>query len=393
MTGLINYVSCGALWLGLGAKLPDLIRHRDPFLRALSATLALGSLCFLLGAPPTVGAINRVSGIPNLAAPVTYAVITTYSASSMVLVVYWRGGPAVRHTARRWMAGYAVVVVALAVLFALGDAPAERRTDFDTYYSMTPYTAEMIVLYLVAHLIAVVATATATLRWARDVHGWLRGGLLTMALGTVLGTGYSISKLVAVAGHWCGQTWSPLVTQVAPAAAGLGALLFVAGTLIPLAGPRLSAWLLTWRAYVRLRPLEDELDEMLTRRHLRVPRPSWFSPTTLLVWRQTSIQNALGHLDANKLFDHDLYEQTHDAALLNASDAEAARAAAWAAIISAAVRIERSGQQTPAAGSDGRLLPRAPEPAALVHISAALASPGDAPASRPHRGTQGVEYP
>ncbi|MFE3263654.1 MAB_1171c family putative transporter [Streptomyces sp. NPDC059215] len=393
MSGLINYISCGALWLGLGAKLPDLVRHRDPFLRALSAALALGSLCFLLGAPPTVGVINRLSGIPNLAAPLTYAVITTYSASSMVLIVYWRGGPAVRRTARCWMTGYAVVVVALAVLFALGDAPRERRTDFDTYYSTTPYTAEMIVLYLVAHLIAVVATATATLRWARDVHGWLRAGLLTMAVGTVLGTGYSIAKLVAVAGHWCGQTWSPLVTQVAPAAAGLGALLFVTGTLIPLAGPRLTTWLLTWRAYVRLRPLEDELDEMLTRRHLRVPRPSLLSPTTLLVWRQTSIQNALGHLDAYALFDHNLYEQTHTAALLNAPDAETARAAAWAATISAAVRVERSGRRvsTPA-GSDGRMLPRSPEPAALVHISDVLAASGSAQAARPRRAAHDVGY-
>lgn len=392
MSGLINFVSCGVLWFGLGAKLPDLMRHRrDPFLCALSATLALGSVCFLLGAPPTVGAINRFSGIPNLAAPLTYAVITTYSASSMVLVIYWRGGPNVRRTARYWMTGYAGVVIALAALYALGEAPWERRTDFDTYYSRTPYIGEMIVLYLVAYLVAVVATAISTLRWARKVRGWLRAGLVTMAAGTTLGTGYSISKLVAVVAYWRGHDWSALVTQVAPAAAGLGALLFVTGTLIPLAGPGLAAWLRSWRLYVRLRPLEAELDDVLTRRNLRVPRPSWISPGTLLMWRQTSILNALGHLDASSLFDHDVYEQAHEAALLKYADNTQARAAAWAAVIAAAVRVERSEQRILApASAEGRALPAPPEPAALVHISAALSAPhAGAPVPATRRGARG----
>ncbi len=77
MSGLINYVSCGVLWLGLLVKAPDLLRHRrDPYLRAICAVLGLAGSCFLLGAPPTVGAVNRLSGVPNLAAPLTYASIT-----------------------------------------------------------------------------------------------------------------------------------------------------------------------------------------------------------------------------------------------------------------------------------------------------------------------------
>ncbi|MER5696123.1 MAB_1171c family putative transporter [Streptomyces mirabilis] len=390
MSGLINYISCGVLWLGLAAKMPDLVRHRrDPFLCALSATLAIGSLCFLFGAPPTVGAVNRVSGIPNLAAPLTYAAITAYGASSMVLVVYWRGGPRVRRIARCWMTGYAFVLVALAVLFALGDVPKERRTDFDTYYSTTPYTAEMIVLYLLAHLIAVTATATATLRWARDVHGWLRAGLLTMAVGTAIGTGYSISKIIAIVAYWCGHDWSTLATQISPAAAGLGALLFVTGILIPLAGPGLAAWLRSWRTYVRLGPLQGELDDVLTRRNLRVPRPRPFSASALLMWRQTSIQNALGHL--GMLFDRDLYDQTHDAVLQKVDDGEQADATAWAAIIAAAVRVERSGQQvSPSPSGDGRMLPQAPDPSTLVHISNALATSDIVATTRIHRGTKDV---
>lgn len=94
MNSLINYLSCAALWLGLAVRAPDLLRHRhDPYLRAICAVLGLAGLCFALGAPPTVGAVNRLSGVPNLAAPITYAAITGYCAASQVLVVHWRGGP------------------------------------------------------------------------------------------------------------------------------------------------------------------------------------------------------------------------------------------------------------------------------------------------------------
>lgn len=139
MNGLINYASCGALWLGLLVRAPDLLRHRrDPYLRSICAVLGLAGLCFFLGAPPTVGAINRLGGVPNLAAPLTYAAIIAYGAASQVLVVHWRGGPGVRRTARRWILAYTGVLAGVAVTFALGDAPVERRTDLDTYYATTP---------------------------------------------------------------------------------------------------------------------------------------------------------------------------------------------------------------------------------------------------------------
>lgn len=385
MSGLINYVSCGVLWLGLTVRAPDLVRHwRDPILRTVCAVMALAGLCFLLGAPPTVGAINRVSGIPNLAAPLTYASITAYSAMSLVLIIFWKGGPDVRRIARLLMGGYCAVLVLVAVLFALGDAPTERRTDFDTYYAMTPFIAEMIVLYLLAHLAAVVTTALWSLRWAREVHGRLRTGLLTMGAGTVVGAGYSVSKLTAVVARWCGPDWSALGTEVSPGLAGLSALLTVTGILIPWAGPSLTAWLHSWRAYVGLAPLERELDGVLAHRNLRLPRPRPSSPATLLMWRQTSINNALSYLDA--LFDRDLYERTHDATLLATGDRERAQATGWAAIIAAAVRTESSGEPTPGSpGGSGLTLP-APDASALVRIAEALTTSGSLPGTPVHPG-------
>ncbi|PZG84239.1 hypothetical protein C1I97_34210, partial [Streptomyces sp. NTH33] len=347
MSGLINYVSCGVLWLGLVVKAPDLLRHwRDPYLRAICAVLGLAGSCFLLGAPPTVGAVNRLSGVPNLAAPLTYASITAYSAASQVLVVYWRGGARVHRVARRWIVAYALVLAGIATAFALGEAPVERRTDLDTYYATTPFIAEMIVLYLVGHLAAVSVTTVSSVRWAREVDGWLRAGLLVLGLGSLCGAGYSVTKLVAVVARWCGRDWSELGTDVSPAAAGLGALLTSAGILVPLAGPRLAECRRARRTYARLEPLERELDGVLTRRRLRLPRPRWASSGTRLMWRQTSIHNALSYLDAS--FDRSLYEWTHEAVLEATGDEERAEAAAWAAVITAAVR---DGPAAPPSGA------------------------------------------
>jgi hypothetical protein len=387
MSGLINYLSCGLLWLGLLVKAPDLIRHwRDPYLRVICVLLGLAGACFFLGAPPTVGAINHLSGIPNLAAPLTYASITAYSASSQVLIVYWRGGPHVHRTARRWIVAYSFVLVGIAAMFALGHTPVERRTDLDTYYATTPFVAEMIVLYLVGHLAAVSVTTVSSLRWARQVHGWLRAGLITLGIGSLCGSGYSVTKLAAVIARWCGRDWARLSTTVSPAFAGLGALLIVTGVLIPLTGPRLTQWRRARRTFARLEPLEHELDELLTRRALRLPRPRWSSPATRLVWRQTSIHNALGHLDA--FFDRALYERTLETAEQATGDPEWAEATAWAAVVAAAVVEEGSSDQHLAPAGEPDWLPdRAPGPALLVRIADALAMSPLVAAARVRTGT------
>ncbi|MGA5900013.1 MAB_1171c family putative transporter [Streptomyces venetus] len=377
MSGLIGYASCAALWLGLVVKAPDLLRHRrDPYLRAICAVLGLAGLCFFLGSPPTIGAVNRLSGIPNLAAPLTYAAITAYSAASQILVALWRGGPGAHRTARRWVVAYCGVVLGIATLFALGEAPVERRTDLDTYYADTPYLREMIVLYLTGHLTAITVTAVSALRWAREVRGWLRAGLVTLGVGAVSAAGFSVTKLVAVAARWSGRDWSLLGSEIAMSVAGLGALLTAAGVLIPLAGPRLAEWRRAWRTYVRLAPLERELDDVLARRALRLPRPRWSSPATRLVWRRTSIHNALSHLDAYA--DRELYDETLAAALRTTGDAERATATAWAAVIAAAARgtaaLPAPARRAAQARESEWFQERAPGPDALVRIADALAT-------------------
>ncbi|GGW39385.1 hypothetical protein GCM10010503_14570 [Streptomyces lucensis JCM 4490] len=372
MSDLINYVSCGLLWLGILAKAPDLVRQwRDPFLLAITSVLGFASLCFLFGAPRTVGFVNHVSGVPNLAAPLTYAAITAYGAASLVLVVSWRGGPGTARAIRRWVLGYTGVLGGIAFTFALGDAPVERRTDFDTYYATTPYISEMIVLYLVAHLAAVVVTAYRSLTWARHLRGCLRAGLVTMGTGTVVGAGYSASKLVAVAARWCGRDWSALGTTLSPACAGLGAALTVTGTVIPLVGPFVATRARCWREYARLGPLERELTELLRREYLSVPRPFWPSPTRWLTWRQSTIYNGLHFLE--RYFDAGLYQRTYTDRMRVTGDRHQAEAAAWATAITAAARtVSESGHGLVVAG-EPEPRPDRPDLPALLRIADALA--------------------
>ncbi|MEW2573300.1 MAB_1171c family putative transporter [Streptomyces sp. NPDC047070] len=383
---MINYLSCAVLFLGLAVKLPDLVRDwRDPLLRTICTVMALAGLCFLLGAPPTVTAINDLSGVPNLAAPLTYATITAYSASSLVLVVHWRGGPHVRRTAQRWVLSYALVLAGIAAMFALGEASVERRTDFDTYYATTPFIAAMIVLYLVAHLTAVTVTAVRSLSWARDVEGWLRAGLIILGVGTVVSAGYSISKLAAVIARWTGQDWSALSTDLSPGFAGLGAVLTVIGILIPLAGQALTLWRRDWRSFVRLEPLERELDDLLTQQNLRLRRPFWSSPSVLLTWRQTSINNGLHRLDG--LLDRQLYQTTRTTALQKVGNTAQADATAWAVVIAAAAHGQRTGQ---APSPTGRMTGRAPEPDVLEDIADALLTSDLVVREPPSRTAEGV---
>jgi len=97
------------------------------------------------------------------------------------------------------------------------------------------------------------------------------------------------------------------------------------------------------------------------------------------MWRQTSVHNALSHLEP--YVDRDLYDRTRAEVREATGDSERAEAAAWAAVIRGAVRDEAAPARRPARDDGGRLPDRVPDPAALVRIADALAAP--APAAAP----------
>ncbi len=346
------YIPAVATLIGLAVKLPGLVKDwRDPLVRSVCLVIALGGAGFFFAAPPTITAVNETTGTANFSSPLVYGIISAFSAACLLLIVHWRGGPPehVRSVSRRWQAGYALVVVMLVVLFALGDAPVDRHTDFDTYYATTPFIREMIVLYLVAHMTAALVTTVLCWRWALQVSGWLRAGLWILVLGWLLNLAFSGFKLAAVAARWAGQDWGALSTTLAPLLSALSAPCATVGFLMPLVGPWVVA---NWRAAKtcrKLRSLWRELGSASPRTPLAGPIPWYSSPQVRLTQREAGIQDGLSLVAP--WFDTGVRTGARAAAVAAGhTDDEAARIG-HAAMVAAAVRAAGRGLPT---GSRGR---------------------------------------
>lgn len=365
MGSAVYYLAACALWVGLAAKLPALWRdRRDPFMRCLCAVVLFAGGCFALAAPPTLGAVNQLTGIPNAAAPLTYAVVTAYSAACLILVVQWRGGPPqrVRRDCHVWLLAYSTVIVLLVVLFAAGEAPVERRTDLDTYYATTPFIREMITLYLVAHMTAAVTTATLSWRWTRQVTGWTRRGLRSLAAGWLFNIAFGAAKLAAVAARWTGHDWDVLSTRVAPALVATASVLVTGGYLLPLLGPRLSSAV----ALIRLRPLFRLLVADDTRYTVSLSWRSAFDIDLHLIRRTTAIRDGLSRLALH--LDNRVHATAHRQALADGADPMDADAIGTAAMVAVAAARHPPPRVPPNAGK-GRVNT---DQSHLVRLSRAL---------------------
>ncbi|MER6136074.1 MAB_1171c family putative transporter [Streptomyces sp. NPDC001815] len=338
------YIPAVAMMVGLAVKLPGLVKDwRDPLVRTVCLVIALGGAGFFFAAPPTITAVNEATGTANFSSPLVYGIISAFSASCLLLIVHWRGGPPayVRRVSRRWQAGYALVIVLLVVLFALGDAPADRHTDFDTYYATTPFIREMILLYLVAHMTAALVTTVLCWRWALQVGGWLRAGLWILVVGWLLNLAFSGLKLAAVMARWAGQDWGALSTTLAPLLSALSAPCATVGFLLPLVGP----WLVwNWRAartYRELGPLWRELGYASPRTPLAGPIPWYSSPHVRLTQREAGIQDGLSLV--GPWFDGAVRTRAQTEAAAEGRSFDEAARIGRAAMVAAAVRDVRLG--------------------------------------------------
>ncbi|MEW2120968.1 MAB_1171c family putative transporter [Streptomyces sp. NPDC005474] len=327
---------------------------RDPLLRSVYSLLLLSVLVFFFAAPPTISWVNRVTGVPNISAPLVYCLLSAFSASCLVLIINWRGGPpeATRRASRRWITGYAVVIVATATLFALGDASEQRLRDFDTHYADTPFIREMIVLYLVALTLSNIAMNAVCWPWALQVRGWLRVGLLVIVVGFSCNITFAATKLTAVVTRWNGGNLDYLSTYVAPAMAAAAEVITAVGFCIPLACQRVGDAWSTWLTYRRLSPLWRELAP-LSEHGDRTVRIGWWSPVELLVTqRESDIHD--GMLSLYPYFDPAVRARAYDAAGAAGSSPDVARAEADAAMVTAALRAR-------AADPEGRVISAAAE--------------------------------
>lgn len=342
------WIPTAVLTAALVIKLPGIVKlWKDSLLRAVGGLLLLACCVFVFAVPSIIAWTNRVVGVPNIAAPWVYSLITAFSASCLLLIVAWRNGPADRSAttrrARRWVvAGYASVIVGLWVLFALADVPRERLRDLDTYYATTPFMREEILLYLVAHTVACVITFRLIRNWVRTdgLDLWLRGGLKALGAGYALNLVFDASKLTAVVARWTGHDLDWLSTHLAPPVVAVAAIFIAVGFILPHGGQYLHD---RWRvrsSHLRLRPLY-----LLTRTFngSRVPFALRATPELRLTRRETFIRDAL--LQLARHLDEDLRRRAYDAALGLGHEPGRAKALAAAVTIRDAIAAREVSSQ------------------------------------------------
>ena len=347
--GGTSYVS---FWLpttvltaALAIKLPGIVKMwRDPLLRAVGGLLLFACAVFVFAAPRTIAWTNHVAGVPNIAAPWVYSLLTALCASWLLLIIAWRNGltdrSAATRRATRWVvAAYAGVVVALWVLFALADAPVERPRDLDTYYANTPFMREEILLYLLAHTVACTITARLIWNWIRTpgLDGWLRGGLRFLGVGYGTNLLFDAAKLTAVGARWSGHDLDWLSTDLAPSAACVSATLVAVGFILPHAGQYLAEQRRVRAGRRALRPLERLLRSVTGGREPFSPHAT---AELRLIRRETFIRDTL--LQLSRHLDEDLRARARAAALALGHDSD--RADALAAAVTILDAVETRGR-------------------------------------------------
>ncbi len=121
------FYTCGAaLLLICLVKVPALVRRgRDMLLSAVVLLLFDGGLVFFFAAPDSIATINRVTGVPNFAAPFAYSALAFFGGASLLLIINWRPAPPdrTRRASRVCIAAYSLAIIAINVLFWVGHAP------------------------------------------------------------------------------------------------------------------------------------------------------------------------------------------------------------------------------------------------------------------------------
>ncbi|QNP72900.1 hypothetical protein IAG44_28040 [Streptomyces roseirectus] len=328
------------LCAALAIKLPTILRlWRDPLLRAVGGLLLLACAVFVFVAPSTIRWTNRVTGVPNIAAPWCYSLLTAFAGSCLLLIIAWRNGLSdltdSTRRAMRWVIGvYSGVIALLWVLFLLADAPVERVRDLDTYYANTPYMREEIVLYLLAHCVAVLISSRLIWNWVRTegLDAWLRSGLVFLVIGYALNLVFAALKITAVVARWTGHDLDRLSTTLAPLAACVSAVLVALGFILPHTGQYLNERWLLHRARIELRPLYTLLR---TAHGSGVPFTLRATPELRLIRRETFIRDVL--LTLTRHLDEEESSRAYDAAVALGHPAERARALAGALAVQDAV--------------------------------------------------------
>lgn len=338
------YVYGITLLLVCAMKVPALVRRRkDMLLRAACLLLFAAGCLMILAAPASIVALNRLTGIPNVAAPVVYSTTIAFSGASLLLIINWRAGAPrrVRRASTLCVTAYGLAMVAVVALFWAGSAPVEQATLFDAHYANTPFIREMIVTYLVVQGVAMTTASILCWRWSAGVNGSLRLGLRFLAPAYLITACYDVLRLTAVAARWAGGDLDFLVDEVSPQLAAPSSLLGAIGFALPLVGPRVTQTVRAIRQLRLLAPLWRTLGKVPTPSAIRPSLPWWrTSPTMLLTARRTALYDAI--LALTPYFDPVVRERAYRTALRTGGDESSAAVAADATMILVARERQRT---------------------------------------------------
>ncbi|MFF3448647.1 hypothetical protein ACFYXJ_16125 [Streptomyces sp. NPDC002667] len=380
-SGLVFYVPGAVLLIAVAVKVPSLKETwRDPVIMSSSALLLIGSAVCMLSAPPTITLVNAYTGISNFSGPLVYCGMSALSASYLVLIIAWRGGPlpALKRRMLFVVALYLLVIVGIVVLFGLADAPVERTRDLDTYYANTPYMREMILLYLAFHTLATVTLTRMCLGWLRMVTGITHTGLTLIVVGSCFDLSYQAVKYTSMAARWTGRDWDYLSTDVSPPLVALAGVLVAAGFALPRLGPPLADNARAWNRYRLQKPLWAELREL--RGSVTAEFRWWTSPVVRLTQQEITILD--GVLACGPYLDMEIRDAAYAEALRqSAAPAESgparqtmledARVVADAAMLAAA-RVHMTGHHGAHHTAEVSLLETVERPHTRVGLARAI---------------------
>jgi hypothetical protein len=250
-------------WTAVVFKLPAVRRNpHDPGPRAYWLGLVGVALTLTVLLPPVYLAVDRLTGVPNLARLLGHglALAAGWSVQAFLLLLSYPAATAWPRIRRRGWA-LATALVAMSTLFVL--APVDDETmEFTSRYADAPLIPEYWLLFL-AYL-GLTGVEVVRLSWhyaGLSDRPALRLGLRLTAVGALFGLGYITYEGSYVAMRRFGLGAPPGDLQAVTQALLAGAAgLIVVGSTMPTWGPRIGLprlwrWFSRYRASLRLRPL------------------------------------------------------------------------------------------------------------------------------------------
>lgn len=318
----------------------------------------LGALAvsFTIQAPGFYEAVGDLTGIPNVAKPLSHWTVLIAAWAARNLLVWTRdGGEPVRLSwHRRWLVG--LVVVGTGVLFALADTPV-NTVKINVLYGGAPWVLEYWVVYLFGLMPALVDVGRLSWLTLRDAERpAVRLRLWMSAIGVAAIIAYHVHKGLFFTARRFGLPYSDAFTAVMDKYLTLVAFVLV---LLPASLPRLRAtgngriaeWVHRFATYQRLRPLWLALYRVNPQIALTPPAPALLDrldPRDLdlrLYRRVVEIRD--GRLALQAYLDPDAVDRIRERAVAEGRTGHQLDAAVEVAILTAGLRASSAGVPPP----------------------------------------------